>query len=58
MSKSYVGSGFSLCPVCGIKHDEVVLLDKRLSNSLERENFMGWAMCQEHERLRSEGCTG
>lgn len=55
MPKSYVGIGFSLCPVCGVKHDEVVLFNERLRNSLDRENFMGWAMCQEHEQLRSEG---
>jgi len=52
--KSYVGMGHSLCPVCGIKHDEVVLLDKRLMESLERTNFMGWSLCPEHEALRAE----
>ena len=55
MPKSYVGMGFSLCPVCGTKHDEVVLLDKSLRNSIEKDNFMGWALCPEHERLRTEG---
>jgi hypothetical protein len=55
MSKSHVGMGFSLCPVCGIKHDEVVLLDRRLKETLEHENFMGWAMCPEHEKLRADG---
>ena len=55
MSKSHVGMGFSLCPVCAVKHDEVLLLDKRLKDTLERENFMGWAMCAEHEKLRAEG---
>ena len=55
MPKSHVGMGFSLCPVCGTKHDEVVLLDKSLRNSLDKDNFMGWALCPEHERLRAEG---
>lgn len=35
--RSYVGMGYALCPVCGTKHDEVVLLDKRLRDSLPRE---------------------
>jgi len=53
--KSHVGMGYHLCPVCGNKHDEVVLLDKRLKATLARENFMGWAMCAEHQKLRDDG---
>lgn len=55
MPKSHVGMGYSICPVCGTKHDEVVLLDRQLKNTLECDNFMGWAMCPEHEKLRQEG---
>jgi hypothetical protein len=57
--KSHVGMGHSICPVCGIKHDEVVLLSTRiifgkLQESLERDNFMGFALCPEHEAMREE----
>ena len=52
--KSHVGMGFSVCPVCGTKHYEVVLLDKRLEDSLNRENFMGWALCPEHDAMKGE----
>jgi len=43
--KSHVGMGYSLCPICLTKHDEVVLLDQRLRNSLEREQCVGWDFC-------------
>lgn len=52
--KSHVGLGFSVCPVCGIKHDEVVLLNMHLRNSLRKDNFMGWSMCVEHKKLELE----
>ena len=51
MTKSHVGLGFHLCPVCGHKHDEVVLLDKSLRNSLGKDNFLGWSLCSEHQKL-------
>jgi len=49
--KHYVGMGYDLCPVCGVKTHETVLLDKRLKPSLERENWTGWTMCDEHKKL-------
>ncbi len=52
--KSHVGMGFSVCPICGAKHDEVVLLDQRLRQSLTQHEFMGWALCPEHEAMRAE----
>lgn len=52
--KSHVGMGYSICPICGTKHDEVVLLDKHLRNSLEREQCMGLALCPEHEAMKEE----
>lgn len=55
MSKSHVGMGYHLCPVCGIKHDEVVLLDKHLRNTLEPESFVGLKMCAEHQQKYDEG---
>ena len=53
-NKSHVGMGHALCPVCGTKHDENILIDKRLKPTLERDNFTGWKLCPEHEALRSE----
>jgi hypothetical protein len=52
--KSHVGMGFDLCPVCGAKHNEVVLLDRRLQDSLQRENFMGFSLCPEHAAMEAE----
>lgn len=52
--KSYVGMGYSICPICGTKHDEVVLLDRHLKQSLEREQCMGLALCPEHEAMKEE----
>lgn len=48
--KSHVGLGQSYCPVCLEITDEVVLLDKRLKNTLEQDNFMGWKPCSTHEQ--------
>lgn len=55
MSKSHVGMGFKLCPVCLEKTDEVVLLDRRLKDSLERDNWMGWQMCEMHQQQTNDG---
>ena len=52
--KSHVGMGFSVCPICGTKHDEVVLLDKHLQKTLERDNFMGYELCPEHAAMSVE----
>lgn len=54
MAKSHVGTGHSVCPICGIKHDEVLLLDKRLKDTLEPSNFMGFALCPEHAAMQEE----
>lgn len=53
--RSHVGIGVHVCPVCLKEHDLVVLLDKRLRPTLERRNFVGWAMCDEHETLWQKG---
>ena len=53
--RSHVGMGVHVCPVCMKEHDEVVLLDKRLRPTLERRNFVGWKLCDEHEKLWEEG---
>lgn len=53
--KSHVGMGYSVCPVCGVEHDPVVLLDKRLDQTLTRHEFAGWALCAEHQKMKDEG---
>jgi hypothetical protein len=52
--KSHVGMGYELCPICGKKHDETVLLDRRLRNSLEHENFTGFSVCPECKAQSAE----
>ena len=52
--KSHVGLGYNVCPICYQKHNEVVLLDKRLKNSLERDNFLGFEICPEHKAMEKE----
>lgn len=52
--KSHVGMGFSVCPICYEKHDEVVILDTRLHNSLKRDNFMGFSLCPTHKGMKKE----
>ena len=54
-NREYVGMGVHVCPVCCKEHDEVVLMDKHLRPTLKRWNFMGWAMCKEHEDRWQEG---
>lgn len=53
--KSHVGLGYSYCPVCLEITDEVVLLDTRLKDTLERDNFVGWKPCDTHEQQFNEG---
>ena len=55
MDKSYVGMGIHVCPVCGVEHDEVVLLEKQLRNSLTQHEFVGWKLCLEHQEKFDEG---
>ena len=55
MSKSHVGMGFHVCPVCCVEHDEVVLIDTRLKPTLEHRNFAGWGMCAEHKAQIADG---
>lgn len=54
-NREYVGVGVYVCPVCLKEHDEVVLINSHLRPTLERKNFMGWDMCDEHEKLWKEG---
>lgn len=53
--RDYVGMGVHVCPVCLKEHDEVVLIDERLLPTLQRRNFVGWALCTEHEARWQKG---
>jgi hypothetical protein len=54
-NKSYVGLEQHICPVCTKTHDVGVLLDRRLKNTLERNNVTGWGLCEEHKKQADEG---
>lgn len=56
MTKSHVGMGCLVCPICLKEHTEQVLLDRRLEDSFENGTmyFVGWQMCDEHEAKREE----
>lgn len=50
--KSFVGLGFTVCPFCGKENEEnCVLLDSRMKNTLDKRNFMGFALCEEHKAI-------
>lgn len=54
--KSYVSMEQHVCPVCGVAHDTgVVLLDKRLRDSMESHTITGWSLCPEHAKLFEDG---
>ena len=55
MAKSYVGMGYEICPICGQKHSETVLLDRKLKETLSRENCTGFSLCEEHKQLFEQG---
>jgi hypothetical protein len=55
MEKSHVGMAHHVCPVCTKEHDPVVLLDRRLRNTLTSHEFAGWKMCEEHQKLYDDG---
>jgi hypothetical protein len=54
--KSHVGMGYSLCPICYEKHDEVVLLQQQpvAPPRLEHDNFMGFDLCPKHKEQTHE----
>ncbi len=54
--KSHVSLERRVCVVCGITYDTgSILLDKRLRARLERYTTTGWGLCDEHQRLSSDG---
>ena len=51
--KSHVGMLHRICPVCGEKANTDILLDKRLKNSLENDNYvLGNDLCDKCAELR------
>ena len=48
MSKSHVGLGYKSCPICGVEHSEVVLLDTRMRDTLSHRQLIDIALCPEH----------
>jgi len=53
--KSYVGMAHHYCPLCLIKHDPLVLLDRRLKETLTNDEFAGFKLCDEHQKLKDDG---
>lgn len=47
--------GYHVCPVCLKEHDEVVLLDRRMRDTLTNHEFVGWELCEEHLKLFNDG---
>jgi hypothetical protein len=41
--KSHVGMGYNVSPITGEKHSESVILDQRMKDTLEKDNFLGLA---------------
>ncbi|MCS5939808.1 ATPase [Klebsiella variicola] len=54
--KSHVSLERHICLVCGVAYDTGnLLLDKRLSASMERYTTTGWGLCAEHQKLFDDG---
>lgn len=54
--KSYVSIEQHVCLVCGKPFDtNSILLNRRLSNTMEQYTVTGWGLCPEHDKLFHEG---
>jgi hypothetical protein len=53
--KSHVGMGFNVCPVTGEEHSESVVIDKKMRESLDLKNFLGYAYSPEVAAKLAEG---
>lgn len=53
--KSYVGMGFYVCPICGNKHGEEVLIGRRMKPTLTTDMYLGQSMCSEDQKKFDEG---
>jgi len=51
MSKSYVSMETKQCLVCAKEFNVGILLNRRLSNSLEPKTLTGYGLCDEHSKL-------
>lgn len=55
MEKSHVSMDTKICPVCGIKHDVGISLERQLKNKLDIHNITGYELCEEHKKLWEDG---
>ena len=55
MSKSYVSMETKQCLVCAKEFNVGILLDRRLSDSLEPKTLTGYGLCDEHNELFEDG---
>lgn len=54
--KSHVSMEQRVCLICGVSYDTgAILLDKRLRASMERYTRTGCGLCDEHQRLMTQG---
>ena len=53
--KSYIGIGVRTCPVCSKESEQVLLIDRRLQDSVEAMQHIGYALCKEHQKDFEEG---
>jgi hypothetical protein len=53
--KSYVGLGYFIDPITGEKHDEQVLMDTTLEDSLEPNQCIGYKLTQKSKDLLGGG---
>lgn len=49
-----MGMGHEVCPICGTKHTETVLLDMKLRPVIKRDNLTGISLCPEHAAMATE----
>ncbi len=52
--KSFVAIGVDICPICYAEHNETVLLDRRLKDSLPSKVRTSWSLCPKHEAMKAE----
>lgn len=54
--KSYVSMEQHVCPVCGESFDTgVILMDRRLRDSMERHTATGFELCDACKKLKEQG---